>query len=101
MGNVSDFWHYHGLLFRLCARGRRKEKIMSSTPEIILILLQTLLFVVLYFFLGFGPGFVIGILIANRLFAPGQATYMEVHEEKKKAAAQHNAQWHPTHERWQ
>lgn len=72
-----------------------------SGLEVLITLLQTFAFIVLYFFLGFGPGFVFGIVLANWFFAPGQATYMEMHAERKKAAAQHNAQWHPAHERWQ
>lgn len=72
-----------------------------SGGETLIALFETLAFVVLYFFIGFGPGFILGILIANRFFAPGQSTYMEVHQERKKVAAQHNAQWHPSHERWQ
>lgn len=58
-------------------------------------------FLGLYLFVGFGPGFIIGMLLANFLVGRGKPIFMDVHEENKKRAAQHNAQWNPTHERWQ
>lgn len=69
--------------------------------EIIVALLNSLAFVALYVLIGFGPGFVLGMLLANRLFAKGQPAYFETHQQAIKAAAQHNAQWAPSNERWQ
>lgn len=63
-------------------------------------LLRALAFVVLYVVIGFGPGFIMGILLANRLLGKGRPTYMELHEEKMEKAFEHNAQWDPTNERW-
>jgi hypothetical protein len=62
---------------------------------------QYLGFVALYLFLGFGPGFLVGMLLANRLAGRGKQSIFDSHIESKKEAAQHNAQWHPTNERWQ
>lgn len=56
--------------------------------------------VLLYFLVGFGPGFIIGLLLGNRHGA-GQPSFLDTHEENIRKAAEHNAQWDPTHERWQ
>ena len=57
--------------------------------------------IILHIIIGFGPGFVIGLLLANGL---GGREYQH-HTEKRsiavKEAAEHNAQWNPNHERWQ
>lgn len=71
------------------------------TVDIIVALLNSLGFVVLYIILGFGPGFILGLLLANRLLAKGQPTYMDTHHEAIQRAGQHNAQWAPSNERWQ
>ena len=57
-------------------------------------------FVVLYVMIGFGPGFVAGIILANALFGKGPS-YAQTHRKNIKDAAAHNAQWDPKHERWQ
>lgn len=72
-----------------------------SAVAVSVIILHTLAYVLLYVIVGFGPGFVLGMIVANTLFGRGQPTYMQLHEENKKRAAQHNAQWAPSHERWQ
>lgn len=69
--------------------------------EIIAAAIQALALVVLYVFVGFGPGFVAGIMLANFIFARGKPTLMEKHKQTARDAAQHNAQWNPSHERWQ
>jgi hypothetical protein len=56
-------------------------------------------FIFLYFFIGFGPGFVLGLMLANRIFGEG-LTYMDTHRENIKKASEHNAQWKPDNERW-
>ena len=71
-----------------------------SSIEIIEEILRSLAFVVLYFFLGFGPGFALGILLANSIFGRGKPVLYKVHKDNITNAAQHNAQWNPSHERW-
>lgn len=63
-------------------------------------LLIAFAFVALYFFLGFGPGFLLGLSLANKIFGRQKPLLMDTHIEAKKLAAQHNAQWHPSHPRW-
>lgn len=68
--------------------------------ELAVEILRALSFVALYVFIGFGPGFVIGMLLANATVGRGREMIMEVHIENKKSAAQHNAQWNPSNPRW-
>ncbi|MDP3997362.1 MAG: hypothetical protein U1C49_01005 [Candidatus Andersenbacteria bacterium] len=68
--------------------------------EVIATILRSLAFVVLYFFISFGPGFIVGMLLANAIFGRGKPTIMQVYIDRKKDAAQHNAQWNPSHPRW-
>ena len=56
--------------------------------------------IVLYAILGFGPGFTIGVIIGSRLAAFDKPLLLEKHEKNITAAGEHNAQWHPEHERW-
>jgi len=58
-------------------------------------------FIVLYVYVGFGPGFILGMLTANFFFGRGSPTYADSHRDAIREAAQHNAQWDPTNERWQ
>jgi hypothetical protein len=58
-------------------------------------------FIVLYVYIGFGPGFILGLLTANFFMGRGSPTYAQSHQDAIRAAAQHNAQWDPSHERWQ
>ncbi|MCH8748307.1 hypothetical protein IH781_00995 [Patescibacteria group bacterium] len=69
--------------------------------EIITNILQAFGFLALYLFIGFGPGFVIGLMMANLVIGRGKPTLMQKHTTNKQLAAQHNAQWNPAHERWQ
>lgn len=73
---------------------------MDST-EIIQTLLRAFTFVMLYMMIGFGPGFLIGVLLGNR-FGGGykQMSRMDESQKQIEKAALHNAQWHPDHERW-
>lgn len=63
--------------------------------------LRAFAFIVLYVYVGFGPGFIIGMLAANFFFGRSAPTYADTHKDAIRAAAQHNAQWDPAHERWQ
>jgi hypothetical protein len=70
--------------------------------ETVTVGLQAFLVVVLYFIFGFGPGFIVGVWIANRFGGGGkkQPLRIDQHKEQIEKAAAHNAQWHPDHERW-
>lgn len=63
-------------------------------------LLQILIYVLLYLFIGFGPGFILGIVIMSRIIGKNNPYIMEVHEEAKAQATEHNKQWHPDDPRW-
>ena len=69
--------------------------------ETVATVFRALTFVVLYFIIGFGPGFIIGVLIANRMLGDrSKPTRLAEHELAIKRAVEHNAQWHPGHDRW-
>jgi hypothetical protein len=63
-------------------------------------ILRNVAFVLLYFVIGFGPGFVVGVLLANRFTGKDKPMRMEKHNENIQQAGQHNAQWHPDNPRW-
>lgn len=73
---------------------------MGAT-ETVATILRALILVVLYVVIGFGPGFIIGVMLGNR-FGGGykHLTRMDQSKESLEKAARHNAQWHPDHERW-
>lgn len=73
---------------------------MTVDLEVIARILQALSLIVLYFIIGFGSGIVAGIVTANAIFGRGKPLFMENHKQALKDAAQHNAQWHPSNERW-
>lgn len=62
-------------------------------------IMRALTFIALYLMVGAGPGFILGLLLANRLFGAGPI-YMDDHQAKIKQAIEHNAQWHPRNDRW-
>lgn len=57
-------------------------------------------FVILYLFIGFGPGFVFGILLANRIWGRGEPSQKQISEEGVEKGIAHNQQWHPDEDRW-
>lgn len=69
--------------------------------ELFAVALKVVVFIILYVVIGFGPGFVIGMILANGLFGHGKPLRMEKHLENIQKAGEHNKQWHPEHERWQ
>lgn len=70
--------------------------------EIVAAIIRAITLVVIYFVTGFGPGFIIGLLITNRFVADREKpTRMDQHAELIKKAIAHNSQWHPSNERWQ
>ncbi len=62
--------------------------------------LQLLAYTLLYFMTGFGPGFIVGVLLTNRLFGKDLPLRMEKNQESIQKAAEHNNQWHPDNPRW-
>jgi hypothetical protein len=66
----------------------------------IIIILQALSYVVLYAITGFGPGIMLGIIVGNAMGARGKGSISEKYAKNIKSAAIHNAQWHPTHNKW-
>jgi len=64
-------------------------------------LAQDIPFLILYVIIGFGPGFIIGVMLGNTFGARNKPVYREVHRQNIHTAAEHNAQWNPSHERWQ
>lgn len=64
-------------------------------------ILKTIIFIVLYLIIGFGPGFIVGVMLANWFFGKGRQLRMDKHIASIQQAAEHNKQWHPDHERWQ
>lgn len=63
-------------------------------------LFQILSYVTLYAITGFGPGIILGIIVGNALGARGKASISDKYAKNIKSAAIHNAQWHPTHNKW-
>jgi len=61
---------------------------------------QVLAYVVFYAITGFGPGFLLGIAIANSIGAYRKSSISANYAQNIKDAATHNAQWHPTHKKW-
>lgn len=70
--------------------------------ETIATILRIITIVVAYFVIGFGPGFIVGLLLVNRFVADREkVTRMDQSADSIKKAIAHNAQWHPSNERWQ
>jgi hypothetical protein len=69
--------------------------------EIWAIILRSLTFVVFYLFVGFGPGFLLGLSLANWVAGRREQLLMDKHRDNIRRASQHNQQWNPTHQRWQ
>lgn len=63
-------------------------------------LLHAFGYIFLYIYLGFGPGFILGLLTANWLFGRHFPAYYQLHKKAAGEAAQHNTQWNPANERW-
>jgi len=63
--------------------------------------MQTLAYIVLYAITGFGPGIFFGIIVGNILGAYRQPSLTENQDKSLKNAATHNAQWHPSHKKWE
>jgi len=49
---------------------------------------------------SFGPGVIIGVMFGNSVAARGKDTIGGRQAKAVQNAHEHNAQWHPSHERW-
>jgi len=72
-----------------------------GTLDIIAKLFEAFITILIYFIIGFGPGFIVGLLLANRVFGKNLPLRMEKNNESIKKAAEHNSQWHPNNPKWQ
>lgn len=76
---------------------------MIAYPEHIALanaIIRSLAFVILYVITGFGPGFMIGILLGNRVGGHNKPVLYKVHAKNIAKAMEHNDQWLPDAERW-
>lgn len=68
--------------------------------DILASIMQALAMALVYFVIGFGPGFIIGLLLANRVFGKNLPLRMDKHNSNMQKAAEHNSQWHPDNPKW-
>jgi hypothetical protein len=54
----------------------------------------------LYAITGLGPGVVFGVILGNLLASRHEERLMDRTQHQLREAAEHNAQWDPSHERW-
>lgn len=71
-----------------------------ETLDTIAKLFEAFVIILIYFIIGFGPGLIVGLLLANRIFGKNLPLRMEKNMESIKKAAQHNSQWHPDNPKW-
>lgn len=64
-------------------------------------LLRSLVIILMYFVIGFGPGFIVGVLLANRFAGRSNPLRMEKQQQSIQKAVEHNSQWHPNNPKWQ
>ena len=64
-------------------------------------LFETLALVITYALTGFGPGFILGLLVANRLAGRNKELFMDASAKEIQKAQKLNEQWKPSHKRWQ
>lgn len=68
---------------------------------IIAALVRSFAIIVIYFITGFGPGFIMGVLLANRLAGRNNPLRMDKQKQNIQKANEHNSQWHPNNPKWQ
>lgn len=73
----------------------------STILDIVARILEIVAFIGLYFIIGFGPGFLLGVVMMSRIVGKDNPYITEVHDQAKRQAAEHNKQWHPNDPRWQ
>lgn len=64
-------------------------------------ILNSFTVILIYFIIGFGPGFIVGVLLANRFSGKNHPLRMEKQNQNIQKAAEHNSQWHPNNPKWQ
>ncbi len=76
---------------------------MNTQPwlELLASLLNSFATIVLYGVIGFGPGFIVGVLLANRIAGRNHPLRIDKYKQNIQKATEHNSQWHPNHPRWQ
>jgi len=70
-------------------------------PTLIVTILKLIVYIVLYIVIGFGPGFIGGVLLANTIFGKNKPLRMDNHQKSILKATEHNKQWHPDQPKWQ
>lgn len=73
----------------------------SETITLVARLTEVFTQILVYGLLGFGPGLIVGILTANRLFAKNNPRREQKHMEAIEKATEHNKQWDPNNPKWQ
>lgn len=63
-------------------------------------ILRNIAFALLYFVIGSGPGFAVGVLLANKFTGKNNPIRMDKHTENIQKARQHNSQWNPNNPKW-
>lgn len=69
--------------------------------NIIAALVRSFALIIIYFITGFGPGFIIGVLLANRFAGRNHPLRMDKQNQNIQKASEHNSQWHPNNAKWQ
>lgn len=64
-------------------------------------LLGSFAMVLIYFITGFGPGFIVGVLLANRFAGRNHPLRMDKQNQNIQKASEHNSQWHPSNAKWE
>ncbi len=72
----------------------------ASILEGLSALFRIIAFTLLYIMIGFGPGFIIGLLLANKILGKNLPLRMDKHFDSIRKAGEHNSQWHPDNPRW-
>jgi hypothetical protein len=78
-----------------------EDEILTMSVEILALIIKWVVLIFLYIIVGFGMGFIVGVMVANRVFGKGKPLRMDSHDNAVRKASEHNKQWHPDNERWQ
>lgn len=69
--------------------------------DFIATVLQSFAMILIYFVIGFGPGFIVGVLLANRFAGKNHQLRMDKQKQSIQKAAEHNSKWHPNNPKWE
>lgn len=69
--------------------------------EVINAIFNRLGLVILYFFIAFGPGVVLGIVVANITYGRGKKRLLDKHKQQAEEAFEHIKKYDPKDPRWQ